>query len=283
LRELEHASLELEREGVEDDTDYARWLRMLIAPGGSLGGARPKASVRDERGRLWIAKFPSRNDEEDIGAWEGVVHDLAERAGIAVPEAQVRRFGSRRSSGHGHHTFLTRRFDRTDHGGRIHFASAMTLLERVDGEDTADGASYVELADVLMRLGSNTAADLEQLWRRIVFSICVSNTDDHLRTHGFILHPTGWTLAPAYDVNPDPNGAGLKLNLSETDNAQDLDLVLSVASVFRVKKKRAEHIVAEATDAVRQWRAVATSHAIPRTAQDRMRAAFRVAEQRADG
>lgn len=281
LRELEHASLELERQGVEDDTDYARWLRMLIAPGGSLGGARPKASVRDDQGRLWIAKFPSLNDVEDMGAWERVVHDLAERAGLAVPEAQLHRFGSRKGSGHGHRTYLTRRFDRTPRGGRLHFASAMTLLGRVDGEGTDDGVSYLELADLLIRLGSSAAADLEQLWRRIVFSICVSNTDDHLRNHGFMLHDTGWALAPAYDMNPDALGAGLKLNISETDNAQDLELALSVAAVFRIKKQRAEDIVADVAHAVGGWRSVATSHAIPRADQDRMRPAFRVAEQRA--
>lgn len=278
LRELEHASLQLERQGVEDDPDYGLWLRMLIAPGGSLGGARPKASVRDERERLWIAKFPSRNDEDDVGAWELVVHDLAQRAGIVVPEAQGRRFGTRRSGGHGHHTFLSRRFDRTDEGGRLHFASAMTLLDRADGEDAGAGVSYVELADLLMRLGSNTAADLEQLWRRIVFFICVSNTDDHLRNHGCMLQPTGWALAPAYDMNPNPHGTGLKLNISETDNAQDIGLALSVASVFRVKQKRAQAIVAEVTEAVSQWRAAATRRGLPRAAQDRMHRAFRVAE-----
>jgi serine/threonine-protein kinase HipA len=282
LRELEHASLQLEREGVEDDPDYGRWLRMLIAPGGSLGGARPKASVRDEQHRLWIAKFPSRNDEDDIGAWERVVHDLAERAGLVVPEAQLRRFGSSKSGGHGHHTFLSRRFDRTDDAGRLHFASATTLLERVDGQGADDGVSYLELADLLIRLGSNTSADLEQLWRRIVFSICVSNTDDHLRNHGFMVEPTGWALAPAYDMNPDPHGAGLKLNISETDNAQDIDLALSVASVFRVKKKCAQEIVSEVSTAVNQWRSVAASHGLSRVAQDRMRRAFRVAEAWAD-
>jgi serine/threonine-protein kinase HipA len=283
LRELEHASLQLERQGVENDPDYGHWLRMLIAPGGSLGGARPKASVRDKQDRLWIAKFPSRHDENDIGAWERVVHDLAEKAGVVAPKAQLRRFGSSTSGGHGHHTFLSRRFDRTGDGGRLHFASAMTLLDRFDGEGADDGVSYFELADLLMRLGSNTSADLEQLWRRIVFSICVSNTDDHLRNHGFILQPTGWALAPAYDMNPDPHGAGLKLNISETDNAQDIDLALSVASVFRVKKKRAEEIVSEVTEAVNRWRSSAASHGLPPTAQDRMRRAFRVAEARIAG
>jgi serine/threonine-protein kinase HipA len=210
-----------------------------------------------------------------------VVNELARRAGVIVPHAQVRRFGSRRSGSRGHHTFLSRRFDRTDSGGRLHFASAMTLLDRVDGQNADDSVSYLELADLLMRLGSSTQADLAQLWRRIVFSICVSNTDDHLRNHGFMLGPSGWSLAPAYDMNPDPHGAGLKLNISETDNSQDLDLALSVAPVFRLKKKDAQTIVREIRGAVKQWRAVATGHGLSRTAQDRIRSAFRVAEETA--
>lgn len=278
LKELEHASLQLERDGVEDDPEYDRWLRMLIAPGASLGGARPKASVRDDRDRLWIAKFPSRSDDEDSGAWEWVVHDLAQRAGISVPAADLRRFGASSSASRGHHTYLSRRFDRTDDGRRVHFASAMTLLDRVDGAGADDGASYVELADLLIRLGSNTAADLEQLWRRIVFFICVSNTDDHLRNHGFLLGPTGWRLAPAYDMNPNPYGAGLQLNISESSNAQDLELALDVAHVFRVQAKRARAVVDEVVAVVRQWRVVATTHALPRPAQDRMTRAFRIAE-----
>ncbi len=278
LRELEHASLQLERDGVEDDPEYGHWLRMLIAPGGSLGGARPKASVRDEHGRLWIAKFPSRLDEEDIGAWEQVVHDLAGRAGVVVPPADVRRFGARKSGSHGHHTFLSQRFDRTQQGTRLHFASAMTLLDRTDGSGANDGVSYLELADLLMRLGSNPQADLEQLWRRIVFFICVSNTDDHLRNHGFMLNPTGWSLAPAYDMNPDPHGAGLKLNISGSDNAQDLHLALDVASVFRVKDQRAREVVDAVCDVIREWRRVATDRGLTRAAQDRMRRAFRVAD-----
>lgn len=154
----------------------------------------------------------------------------------------------------------------------------MTLAGRVDGQGADDGVSYLELADLLMRLGSRTSADLEQLWRRIVFFICVSNTDDHLRNHGFLLEPTGWALAPAYDINPDPQSAGLKLNISETDNAQDIELALSVATVFRVKQERAQAIVTEVTDAVNQWRLVATSQGLPSAARDRMRRAFRVAE-----
>jgi serine/threonine-protein kinase HipA len=151
----------------------------------------------------------------------------------------------------------------------------MTLLDRVDGDDVV---SYLALAELLMRVGSNTKADLEQLWRRIVLSICVSNTDDHLRNHGFMLGPDGWALAPAYDMNPDPDGGGLKLNISETDNAQDIELALSVAPVFRLKGKEARAIGGEVGAAVKQWRAVAAEHGLSRAAQGRMQRAFRVAE-----
>lgn len=273
LRDLEHASLQLERDDADTDPDYGRWLRMLIAPGGSLGGARPKASVLDERGRLWIAKFPSRRDADDVGAWEGVVHELASRAGVVVPEAQVRRFGST------HHTYLSRRFDRADSGHRLHFASALTLLERRDGDDADDGVSYLEMVDLLLRLGVNTAADLEQLWRRIVFYVSVSNTDDHLRNHGFMLTNNGWALAPAYDVNPDPHGDGLKLNISESDNAQDLELALEVAPFFRITTKRANEIADEIVGAVKTWREVAAARGLSKASQDRMRRAFRVGEK----
>jgi serine/threonine-protein kinase HipA len=271
LRELAHASLQLERDDAEADPDYGKWLRMLIAPGGSLGGARPKASVLDEDGRLWIAKFPSRRDADDVGAWESVVHVLAGRAGVVTPQAEVRRFGSTQ------HTFLSRRFDRTEHGGRLHFASAMTLLERQDGDDFTDGVSYLELAELLIRLGADTAADLEQLWRRIAFFVCVSNTDDHLRNHGFMLTPHGWALAPAYDMNPDPHGEGLRLNISESDNAQDLDLVLEVAPFFRVKANRGKAIIEEVVGAVRGWREAAQACGVSRAEQERMKRAFRVA------
>jgi len=244
LRELEHVSLELEREDAASDPNYSKWLRMLIAPGGSLGGARPKASVVDDQGFLWIAKFPSRRDDDDVGAWEGVVHELARRAGVETAAVQTRQFGSE------HHTFMAQRFDRTATGDRTHFASAMTLLQRSDGDDAAAGASYLELAELLMRSGAQTDHDLEQLWRRIVFFICVSNTDDHLRNNGFLLDPLGWRLAPAYDMNPNPRGAGLTLNISESDNSQELALALEVAAYFRAGKSRANEIIDEVRGAV---------------------------------
>lgn len=269
LRELEHASLQLERDDAEEDEHYAQWLRMLVSPGGSLGGARPKAGVRDEHDALWIAKFPSRNDDEDVGAWEKVAHDLASRAGVVMAPAMARRFNSR------HHTFLTKRFDRTSGGRRVHFASAMTLLGRTDGDDAASGVSYLDLATILARQGSKPTEDLEQLWRRIAFNVCVSNADDHLRNHGFLLEAGGWALAPAYDINPVVDSSGLTLNISEADNSLDLELVAEVASQFRVKPGRAREIFSEVKAAVGMWREVAASLKLSKAEQGRMAAAFR--------
>jgi serine/threonine-protein kinase HipA len=271
LRELEAASLALERD--EDNTSAAGddWLRMLIAPGGSLGGARPKASVADPQGQLWIAKFPSVRDEHDVGAWELVVQTLARGCGLAVPESLARKFAS------SHHTFLVRRFDRTLEG-RLHFASAMTLTGRLDGDDASTGASYLEIARVLIEQGAQTDADLRELWSRIVFNMLVSNTDDHLRNHGFILVPgKGWRLSEAYDLNPVPGSHGLKLNVSEADNALDLDLARSVAPFFRVSKKLADDIIERSRAVVQQWPKIAGSLQLPAREQERLAAAFRLA------
>lgn len=268
LRELEHASIEIENPQAERDPNYSKWIRMLIAPGGSLGGARPKASVLDGKKHLWIAKFPSSRDEIDVGAWEAVVHELAFMAGIVCPAAQIKRFASDK------HTFLTKRFDRTNRQARRHFASAMTLLQRSDGDDASTGTSYLELAEFLTQFGGQTNEDLEQLWRRIVFFICVSNTDDHLRNHGFLLQPTGWSLAPAYDMNPDPFGSGLKLNISETDNSQDLELARQVARYFRIKDGTASEIINTVLKAVDQWHKVSIKFGLSKTERDLMASAF---------
>jgi serine/threonine-protein kinase HipA len=271
LRKLGAASLALERD--EDNTSAAGddWLRMLIAPGGSLGGARPKASVVDPDGQLWIAKFPSVRDEHDVGAWELVVQTLAQGCGLAVPPSLARRFASP------HHSFLVKRFDRTP-AGRLHFASAMTLTGHQDGDDASTGASYLEIARVLIDHGARTDADLRELWSRIVFNMLVSNTDDHLRNHGFILVPgKGWRLSAAYDMNPAPESQGLKLNVSDADNAMDLDLARSVAPYFRVSKKLADEIVERSQAVVKQWPKIADSlHVRPRE-QERMAGAFRLA------
>ena len=272
LRELEAASLALEADGAEGQPRYREWLELILAPGASLGGARPKAGVSDHEGSAWLAKFPSRGDREDIGAWEAVVCALAGRCGIVVPEFDARRFNSP------HHTFLARRFDRTAAGGRVHFASALTLLDRSDGDDYRVGVSYLEMAELIARDGSRPSEDLEQLWRRIVFFMCVSNTDDHLRNHGFLLEPgRGWLLAPAYDVNPYAAGNGLTLNVSETDNAQDLELALEVSAHFRMKSPAAKAIIAAIRKEARAWAVEAGRRGIGAAAIERMAPAFRLA------
>lgn len=271
LRELEQACLFIETPNAEKDPHYARWLNMLIAPGGSLGGARPKASIIDSKKHLWIAKFPSRNDWYDIGAWEMLVNQLANRSGIITAKAQIKQLASP------HHTFLSQRFDRTDKNTRIHFASAMTLLQHTDGDDTSSGVSYLELVEFLMQHGNQPIQDLEQLWRRIVFSICVSNTDDHLRNHGFLFYPgKGWFLSPAYDINPNPTGNGLRLNISETDNSQDLELAKEVAQFFRLSSNQANQIISDIVKEVSQWRRFAMKMNISSHEQGLMENAFRV-------
>ena len=272
LRALEAASLALERDKDNTSAKADAWLRLLIAPGGSLGGARPKASVVDPAGQLWIAKFPSIRDEHDVGAWELLVQTLARRCELQVPSCLARRFASP------HHTFLIERFDREATGERTHFASAMTLTGHRDGDDAATGASYLELAHVLIEHGSQPAVDLRELWTRIVFNVLVSNGDDHLRNHGFLLVPRrGWKLAPAYDINPAPEATGLKLNISEADNALDLELTRSVAPYFRVKSKQASEIIARCRAAVQNWPKLAKALGISAREQRHMAEAFRLA------
>lgn len=270
LKELEHASLELEKEDIIGDPDYIKWLNMLVSPGASLGGARPKASVIDHDGNLWIAKFPSRNDIKDIGAWEAVIHDLAIKSGINMADIQVKRFTNK------HHTFFTKRFDRTQGGERIHFASAMTLLGHTDGKDHHAGASYIELAEFITQRGANVNEDLLELWKRIVFSISVTNTDDHLRNHGFLLTDKGWILSPAYDINPIEDGTGLTLNISEDDNSLDFDLALSVAPYFRIDVNAANKLTKKIQTVVSTWREVAKQYGISHGEQEFMSTAFRI-------
>lgn len=269
IRELEHASLELEKNIEQDNPDLLKWLNILMAPGSSLGGARPKASVQHTDGSLWIAKFPSNNDETDIGAWEMVVNELARKAGITMAEATIKKYNNK------HHTYLTKRFDRTMGGKRIHFSSAMTLLGYTDGMGAEEGVSYLELAEFIIQHGANVKEDLTELFRRIVFSIAISNTDDHLRNHGFILTKQGWVLSPAYDINPNPYGIELKLNISEEDNSLDFDLVLSVASYFRLTGKEAVQIIENIKSEVSKWEETAIKYQISKLEREMMSAAFR--------
>lgn len=272
IRELETISLRLEEDNVVDDPDYLKWLNMLVAPGSSLGGARPKASVIDSDNCLWIAKFPSRNDWVDIGGWEMVTYELAKTAGINMAQSKAKRFST------SHHTFLTKRFDRTGNGKRIHFASAMTMLGYSDGQDHGDGASYLDMVEFIVANGAKVNTDLEELWRRIVFSICVSNTDDHLRNHGFMLTEKGWVLSPAYDINPVETGTGLKLNISETDNTLDLKLPMDVHEYFRLSRAKADQIMSQVKNSVRNWRKAAVKYKISKAGLELKALAFSRAE-----
>jgi serine/threonine-protein kinase HipA len=265
LRDLEFASFQLEKDNISNDPEYIKWLNLLFAPGSSLGGARPKANVVDKNNHLWIAKFPSRNDNINIGAWEMIVNELARKSEINIAEGMVKKLSLK------HHTYLTRRFDRTIDGKRIHFASAMTMLGY---SDHLDGASYLDFIEFIIKNGSNCNKDLEELWRRIVFNICVKNTDDHLRNHGFLLNPNGWILSPAFDVNPNPYGTGLSLNISYNDNSLDLKLALDVAEFFRVDSKKAKEIISIIKKVVGVWKVYAKKYKISKEEQELMSNTF---------
>lgn len=244
LRALQDSARRFEEDA--DDFDE-KWLVLLFAPGSSLGGARPKANVTDENGDLWIAKFPARNDRYDVGAWEFLVHELAREAGIDVPEARLERFSDEGS------TFLCKRFDRQG-PRRIHFASAMTMLGCTDRQESGNG-TYVDIAEFLVRQSSNAAKDLSQLWRRIVFSLLVSNTDDHLRNHGFLMNEKGWRLSPAFDLSANVRRAGgLTLTMDGKTPIRSVDDILSFAALFRLKENEAREIVSQVACAVRGWR-----------------------------
>lgn len=265
LRKLESASLAFEK---NDDGLEEKWLRQLVAPGSSLGGARPKASVLAPDGSLWIAKFPSKHDDINVGAWEMVVHDLAIMCNLNVPEAKLENFSKNGS------TFLIKRFDR-DGDKRIHFASAMNLLGKTDGANATEGASYMEISSLIKAYSSTPRKDLTELWRRIVFNMAVSNTDDHLRNHGFLLEKNGWSLSPLYDVNPNIYGDTLSLNVDEDSNLIDFNLVLSVAKLYGLSEKQAIEELKEIRNVVEEnWRKIAQQYSLSRGEIEGMAPAF---------
>ena len=266
LRTLEEASRHFE----SDESGLAeKWLNQLIKPGSSLGGARPKATVIDTKDQLWIAKFPSKNDENDVGAWEMVAHDLAALCGLNVPEAKLEKFSSLGS------TFLVKRFDRI-RDRRIHFASAMTLLGKSDGASAVDGISYLDIAGIIRSCGAQPKKDLVELWKRIVFNMAITNTDDHLRNHAFILESGGWVLSPLYDVNPVPYGGELSLNVDEEDNSINIRLAIQTAARFGIAETEAQNYAEEILEIVRDnWSKIAANYGLTRRQIEEMRPAFR--------
>lgn len=266
LRTLEEASRHFE----SDESGLAeKWLNQLIKPGSSLGGARPKATVIDTKDQLWIAKFPSKNDENDVGAWEMVAHDLAALCGLNVPEAKLEKFSSLGS------TFLVKRFDRI-RDRRIHFASAMTLLGKTDGASAVDGISYLDIAGIIRSCGAQPKKDLVELWKRIVFNMAITNTDDHLRNHAFILESGGWVLSPLYDVNPVPYGGELSLNVDEEDNSINIRLAIQTAARFGIAETEAQNYAEEILEIVRDnWSKIAANYGLTRRQIEEMRPAFR--------
>jgi serine/threonine-protein kinase HipA len=262
---LEEASREFEK---DENLLDGKWLKQLLAPGSSLGGARPKATVKDVDGSLWIAKFPSKHDEYDSGAWEKTVHDLAKLCRLNVPESRLMKFSKFGS------TFLAKRFDR-EGVKRIHFMSAMTALGKKDGANATDGTGYLDIAAFIGAYGAAPQEDLKELWRRIVFNMAVSNTDDHLRNHGFILTSKGWRLSALYDVNPIPDGASLSLNVSEEDNSLSVDLAVEVAEQFMIPQKEAVALADEIVSTVRDnWRKIAEKNGLSKSSIEYMKSAF---------
>jgi serine/threonine-protein kinase HipA len=250
---------------VRDEASPAE-LALLLRAGSSLGGARPKAHILDPAGRISIAKFPSPSaDEWNVMLWEAVALQLAAEAGIEVSARHLYEVD-------GKQVLVVQRFDRIGEA-RIGYVSALTMLERTNG----DQGSYLEIADAITSVSPNATADLHELWRRIAFSILISNFDDHLRNHGFLRKSTaGWTLAPAFDLNPDPRPGPRHLHTAiDFDNTDaDIDLLISVAGEFRVSNAKALEILEQVRSATERWRSVATELGASTTDLDQIEPAF---------
>lgn len=267
IRELIAASSEIEKSEDENRLPEMRWIAQLVQPGSSLGGARPKASVIDENRILCIAKFPSRKDDYDVGLWEHFSHLLAKKAGVNAAETRVI------STSDKYHTLLSRRFDRREEGKRIHFASAMTLLGLNDGNNANTGHGYLDIVDFILQNCTNVEDNLQELYRRVAFNICVGNTDDHFRNHGFLLTAKGWTLSPAYDMNPSLNEYQ-SLLINSSNNRSDLNELLNSCEEYMLQKQLAQQIISEVLNAVKKWRLLATRLGIVKSEQERFATVF---------
>ena len=265
IKEVQNASFIYEND--IDNKEVNKWLNVLIAPGSSLGGARPKANLIDSDNNLWIAKFPSKNDFIDKASWEFLAYKLAIKSGITMAPCKIQKIQG------DHFTFFTKRFDR-DQNERIHFASAMTMTGNNEDTIRENTASYLDIAEFICNHGTDIEANLNQLWRRIIFNIAISNTDDHLRNHGFLLNSNGWILSPAFDVNPSIDKNGLALNIDNNNNALDFELAKSVGEYFRLSNSKMNTIVQEVLHTTATWSKIADEIGISKIEQELMRKAF---------
>ena len=271
IRALVLASMEIEKCEELNRVPEKKWLLQLIHPGTSLGGARPKAGVMNEDGSLCVAKFPSRNDDYDVGLWEHFSHLLAKEAGVIAAETSAIETGEK------YHALLSKRFDRTADGRRKHFASAMTLLGLTDGCDAKTGNGYLDIVDFIIQNCCDVEYNLRQLYRRVAFNIAIGNSDDHFRNHGFLLTPKGWTLSPAYDMNPTLNEYQALLINSST-NFADLQVLLDSSEEYMIDKKEAERIINEVKVGVKPWRSIAIRLGIAKREMDVFEQVFKRAQ-----
>ena len=271
IRALVLASMEIEKCEELNKVPEKKWLLQLIHPGTSLGGARPKAGVMNEDGSLCVAKFPSRNDDYDVGLWEHLSHLLAKEAGVIAAETSAIETGEK------YHALLSKRFDRTADGRRKHFASAMTLLGLTDGCDAKTGNGYLDIVDFIIQNCCDVEYNLRQLYRRVAFNIAIGNSDDHFRNHGFLLTPKGWTLSPAYDMNPTLNEYQALLINSST-NFADLQVLLDSSEEYMIDKKEAERIINEVKVGVKSWRSIAIRLGIAKREMDVFEQVFKRAQ-----
>lgn len=249
IRALVAASMEIEKSEELRLLPEMKWLMQLVHPGTSLGGVRPKAGIVNDVGQLCVAKFPSRNDDYDVGLWEHLSHLLAKEAGVMVAETSVVETGEK------YHVMISKRFDRTDDGRRKHFASALTLLGLTDGCGAKTGNGYLDIVDFILQNCCNVEENLRQLYRRVAFNIAIGNSDDHFRNHGFLLTPRGWTLSPAYDMNPTLNEYQA-LFINSTTNQADLGILLDSSEEYMIGKEEAKRIINEVKAGVKQWKSI---------------------------
>lgn len=267
VRELARISQEYEEADEKNELPEIKWIRQLEHPGTSLGGARPKANVTDEANNLWIAKFPSRNDDYDVALWEHFCHILARNAFINSAETQLL------ATDNGYHALLSKRFDRTNTNKRIHFASAMSMTGLNDGDNYETGYGYLDIVDFIIKNCIDVDDNLEELYRRVAFNICVGNSDDHFRNHGFLLTKKGWTLAPAYDINPT-NNEYQSLLVDVNSNEASLERLQDACDDYYITKAKASRIIDLIKIAVKDWRKVANTLQIPESEQSRFAIRF---------